>query len=276
MTETAQTSEPPGCIYLGEVMHHRLRPRRHRFVHRVAYLLLDLDRLTELDRRLRLFSYNGPNLVGFHDRDHGPRDGSPLRPWVEARIAGHGIDMSPGRILLLCMPRFLGHVFNPISIYFCFSRDGRLGAIIHEVKNTFGEQHAYVLPVDPKWRPSQGMIRQSCAKKLYVSPFMEMAAHYQFRLLRPGEERLSVMIAEQVATEPTLVAGLSGQRRSLTDLQLLLAYLRRPTHKVMALIHWQALRLWLKGLALQPRSDGEIEQPGGVDRLTLGGAESGS
>jgi DUF1365 family protein len=261
-------------MYLGEVMHHRLRPRRHRFVHRVAYLLLDLDRLTELDRRLRLFSYNGPNLVAFCDRDHGPRDGSPLRPW--ARIAGHGIEMSLGRILLLCMPRFLGHVFNPISVYYCFDRDGRLSAIICEVKNTFGEQHAYVLPVDAARRPSQGIIRQSCDKNLYVSPFMEMTARYQFRLQPPGGERLSVTIAEQVETEPTLVASLGGQRRPLTDLQLLLAYLRRPTHKVMALIHWQALRLWLKGLALQPRSDAETEQLEGVDRLTLKGAESGS
>lgn len=250
MVEGIETA-PPGHLYLGEVMHHRLRPRRHRFVHRVAYMLLDLDRLGELDRRLRLFSHNRPNLVSFQDRDHGARDGSPLRPWVEVSLAEAGIELVPARILILCMPRWLGHVFNPLSIYFCFDGSGRLRATIHEVKNTFGGQHACVLPVDPE-RCAGGSIRQSCTKDFVVSPFIKMAGRYRFRLGPPGGERLSVVITEDVGSEATLVASLTGRRQPRSDARLLLAHLRRPTHKVLAAIHWQALRLWLKGLALQP------------------------
>ena len=165
----------------------------------------------------------------------------------------HGIELEVARILLLCMPRWLGHVFNPISIYYCFEPSGRLAAIVYEVKNTFAEQHAYVLPVDPERRGEDEAIRQSCAKALYVSPFIEMAARYRFRLTPPGEERLSVMIREDVQKEPRLVASLTGRRRPITDRQLLIAGLRHPTHKVIAAIHWEALRLWLKGLKLQPR-----------------------
>jgi DUF1365 family protein len=244
---------PPGHLYLGEVMHHRLRPRRHRFFYRVAYLLVDLGRLAELDRRLTLFSVDRPNLVSFHQRDHGARDGSPLRPWVERQLADHGLEEAGGRILLLCMPRWLGHVFNPLSIYHCFDRQGRLAAVVYEVKNTFGEQHAYVLPVEPKRSDDGEVIRQGCPKALYVSPFMEMAARYRFRLRRPGGERLSVVIREDVAAEPTLVASLTGRRHPLTDRALLWSFLRHPTHKVLAGIHWEALRLWWKGLSLQPR-----------------------
>ena len=234
-------------------MHHRLRPHRHRFVYRAAYLLLDLDRLAELDRSLRLFSFNRPNLVSFQERDHGARDGSPLRPWVERQLADHGIEMAVERILLLCMPRWLGHVFNPISIYYCFERGGRLAAVVYEVKNTFGEQHAYVLPIGAEREGADAAIRQSCAKTFYVSPFIEMAARYRFRLGPPGEERLSVVIQEAVKSEPLLVASLTGRRRPLTDRHLLLAGLRNPTHKVLAAIHWEALRLWWKGLTLQSR-----------------------
>lgn len=247
------TEVPPAYLYVGEVMHHRLRPRRHRFVYRVAYLLLDLDRLAELDGALRLFSCNGPNLVSFYERDHGARDGTALRPWIEARLAEHGFGSADASIRLLCMPRWLGHVFNPISVYYCHERNGRLAAIVYEVKNTFGEQHVYVLPVDPERREG-GAIRQGCAKALYVSPFVEMAARYRFQLGPPGEDRLSVVIREDVETEPLLVASVTGRRRPLTDLQLVLAYLRHPTHKVMAAIHWEALRLWLKGITIQPRT----------------------
>lgn len=232
-------------------MHQRVRPRRHRFVYRVAYLLLDLDRLTDLDRRLRWFSVNRPNLISFFDRDHGPRDGGPLRPWVEARLAENGIEASD-RILLLCMPRYLGYVFNPLSIFFCYGRDGRLAALVHEVKNTFGEQHAYVLAVEG--RPAGSSIRQTCAKEFYVSPFIAMGARYRFEVEPPGE-RLSVVIKEHVGAPLELLASLTGRRRPISDWHLLGVALGHPllTQKVFAAILWEALWLWLKGLALQPR-----------------------
>jgi uncharacterized protein len=241
------------ALYLGRVMHHRLRPRRHRFVYRVFSLLVDLDRLAELDRSLRLLSVNRPNLLSLQERDHGARDGSPLRPWVDARLREHGVDLAGGRVLLLCFPRVLGYVFNPLSLYYCYGAGGRLAAVVYEVKNRCGEQRAYVLPLaaGAPDRPA----RQSTTKDFYVSPFLEMAARYRFRLAPPGE-RLSVVIQEEVAQATTLVATLTGERRQLTDAQLLRAVLRLPlmSYKVTLGIHWEALSLWLKGVPLQPRA----------------------
>jgi DUF1365 family protein len=235
-------------------MHHRLRPRRHRFVYRVFSLLIDLDRPAELDRRLRLLSVNRPNLVSFQERDHGARDGSPLRPWIGAMLAARGLDLAGGRVLLLCFPRLLGYVFNPLSAYYCCDAQDGLPALVYEVKNRCGEQRAYALPLACRNGPD-GRARQSTRKTFYVAPFLEMAARYRFKLEPPGE-RLSVVIQEEVAQATTLVATLTGERRPLTDAQLLRAILRMPlmTYKVILGIHYEALRLWLKGLPLQPRA----------------------
>jgi hypothetical protein len=247
------TEDAPGRLYVGTVMHARLRPRRHRFTYRVFTLLVDLDRLAELDRRHRLLSVDRANLLAFWQRDHGPRDGSPLRPWVEARLAEQGLAAAGHRIQLLAMPRLFGYVFNPLSVYYCHDRAGRLAAIVYEVKNTFGEQHAYTLPVEAVAAAS-GWLQQRCAKAFYVSPFIEPDARYRFRMLPPAD-RLAVVIQETLADVPLLVATLHGQARALTDRNLLLAALRWPfmTHKVMAAIHWEALWLWLKRIPLQPR-----------------------
>jgi DUF1365 family protein len=254
MSGRAMTPAPPAAgLYLGRVMHPRLRPRRHRFVYRVFSLLVDLDRLAALDRGLRLLSVNRPNLLSLQERDHGARDGSPLRPWVDARLRAHGLDLAGGRVLLLCFPRLLGYVFNPLSVYYCYDAAGGLAAIVYEVKNRSGEQHAYVVPLPP----GGGAVRQRQRKAFYVSPFLEMAARYRFKLEPPGA-RLSVVIQEEVAQETTLVAALVAERRPLTDAQLLRAVLRLPlmTYKVTLGIHFEALRLWLKGVPLQPRAAG--------------------
>lgn len=234
-------------------MHHRLRPVRHRFVYRVFSVLVDIDRLAELDAGLRVFSVNRPNLLSLHESDHGARDGSPLRPWVNAELRKRGLDLAGGRVFLLCLPRLLGYVFNPLSIYYCYDRRDHLRALLYEVKNTFGEQHAYVLPVSCEaWL--RNATRQSCGKSFYVSPFIEMAARYRFKLLPPGE-RLTIAIQEEIEQNTHFVATLTATRRPLTDAQLLLAVLRLPlmTFKVIAAIHYEALRLWLKGTPLQSR-----------------------
>ena len=260
---------PSPGLYLGRVMHHRLRPRRHRFVYQVFSLLVDLDRLDELDRRLRLLSVNRPNLLSFQERDHGARDGSPPRPWVEALLAARGLDLAGGRVLLLCFPRLLGYVFNPLSIYYCYDAQGGLAAAVYEVKNRCGEQHAYVLPLACPAGPD-GTARQRTRKAFYVSPFLEMAACYRFKLEPPGE-RLAVVIQEEVAQATTLVATLTGARRPLTDAQLLRAVLRMPlmTYKVILGIHYEALWLWLKGLPLRPhggRAHGSAAPAAGSQR----------
>ena len=253
MRALERAAPPSSAIYLGQVMHRRIKPVRHRFIYQVFSLLLDLDRLAELDRGLRVFSVNRANLVSFFERDHGARDGSPLRPWVDARRREHGLEAA-ARVLLLCFPRLLGYVFNPLSVYYCFGRSGGLDAIIYEVKNRCGEQHAYVLPVAPTASPVS-RVRQSCGKRFYVSPLIEMAARYRFKLVPPGE-RLTVVIQEEVAQKTSMVATLTGRRRPLTDRQLLRAVLRLPlmTLKVVVAIHYEALRLWLKGAPLQPHA----------------------
>ncbi|WP_374447674.1 DUF1365 domain-containing protein [Stella sp.] len=253
------TADPRrSALYLGRVMHRRVRPFVHGFRYRVYALLVDLDELPVLDRDLRLFAYNRAGLFSFHDRDHGPRDGSPLRPWIEAQLAAAGMEFRPGRIALLCFPRVLGYVFNPLSVYFCHDRDGRLGAILYEVRNTFGEQHGYLLPVGDE-RPD-GWVRQTQDKRFYVSPFLPMECRYAFRILPPGE-RLAVLI-RQTAARPegdveVLAATLTGERRPLDDAWLARMAVALPllTLKVLVAIHWQALRLWRKGARFHRRPD---------------------
>ncbi|PWR23337.1 DUF1365 domain-containing protein [Zavarzinia compransoris] len=242
---------PPAALYLGLVFHGRLRPVRHAFRYRVFSLLLDLDRLDEAAAGCRLFSHNRFNLLSFHDRDHGARDGSPLRPWIEARLADHGLGhLAGGRIEVLCFPRLWGFVFDPLTIYYVARADGTIGAVVYEVKNTFGEQHCYVLAAGP----GGGPIRHDADKAFHVSPFVAMAATYRFRLSVPGE-RLQVTIDEHDDRGRLLIASLTGARRPFTDRALAAAVVRHPlmTVKVVAAIHWQALRLWLKRLPIHPR-----------------------
>ncbi len=245
------------CLYVGRVMHHRLQPKTHRFVYRVFTVLFDIDRLDELDRRLRFFSVERANLFSFRYADHGPRNGQPLRLWVEAELEKAGMTTRPATIRLLAMPRFLGYAFNPLSLYYCYDAAGRAFAIIYEVKNTFGEQHAYVLAIDDD-AASRGVVRQQCDKNFYVSPFIEAKAAYRFRLNLP-KDRLQVLIREQIESGLLLIATLTGERRALTDGELLRQALRHPflTQKVIATIHIQALKLWLKGIRLQPRASKE-------------------
>lgn len=244
-------------LYRGFVMHRRLVPFRHAFRYRVFTLVVDLDELPALDRRLRLFSHNRANLFAFHDRDHGARDGSALRPWVESHLCAAGIDAAGGRIELLCLPRVFGYVFNPISIYFCHRRDGMLAAILYEVKNTFGDQHGYLIPADAG---ADGWVHQSQDKRLHVSPFLPMASRYEFRV-RPPADRVAIVIRQAVDGAPTLLATLTGVRRPLTDRSLVAILLALPfsTLQVMAAIHWQALRLWRKGARFHRRPDPPAE-----------------
>ena len=241
------------CLYFGRVMHKRLRPFRHRLDYRVFSLYLDLDELPELSRRLRFFSHNRWNLFGFLDRDHGPRDGAALRPWIEGHLAEAGIDLEGGAVRLLCFPRLLGYVFNPLTIWFCYQRSGRLAAVLYEVRNTFGEKHGYLIPVGPAREPGAPIL-QSCDKGFYVSPFIGMDATYHFRLAEPNQ-RLAILIRQWAPEGELLIASQSGARRPLDDTTLLRAFFTYPlmTLKVIGAIHWQAVKLWCKGGTLVPR-----------------------
>lgn len=240
-------------LYRGKVMHRRLIPFGHHFVYRVFSLYLDLDELPDLDRQLKLFGHNRPTLFSFWDEDHGARDGRALRPWVERELARAGIELEGGAIRLLCFPRILGYVFNPLTVWFCHHADGSLRALLYEVSNTFGERHCYLLPVVEEQRGG-GPIHQSCDKGFYVSPFIPVAGRYDFRVLPPAE-KLSLGIRLTLPEGEQLVAVQKGERENLSDRQLLQLFLSHPlmTFKVMAGIHWEALKLWRKGAAYHRR-----------------------
>jgi DUF1365 family protein len=241
------------ALYVGEVMHARLKPIGHRFSYRVMSLLIDLGRLPEADRQSPLFGVNRAALYSFREADHGARDGSALRAYAQHCAAERGVDLTGGRVLLLCFPRLLGYTFNPLSVYFCYRANGELALLIYEVRNTFGEIHAYVLPVKASEISAAG-VRQQQDKLLYVSPFVEMAMRYHFRILPPGD-CVRLRILETDRDGPLLAATFSGRRRALNSKALLAAFFALPlvTLKIMAAIHWEALRLWLKGARLVPR-----------------------
>ena len=236
------------CLYEGKVMHRRMAPA-HRFAYRLFWLLVDLDELDQLDSDLPLFAVNRAGPVSFHERDHGPRDGSPLRPWIDARLAEAGLDLAGGAVRILCLPRILGYAFNPISVWFCHDRAGRLAAVLYEVANTFGERHGYLFAIE------SGVPRpHGCAKAFYVSPFTDMATRYAFRLVPPGAA-MSLHIRQFDANGDVLVATMAGRRTPLTAASLGGVLLRYPlvTFKVMTGILWQAARLWSKGARARAR-----------------------
>jgi DUF1365 family protein len=237
-------------LYVGSVMHRRLRPRMHRFRYRAFWFLLDLDELDQLSKKLRWFSYNRSNIFSFYDADHGDGTTTPIRIQIKRQLAEAQVDLAGGRIFMLCMPRTLGYCFNPISIYFCYRANSSLAAVVYQVHNTFRERHSYVIRVENQDIP----LHQRSKKLFYVSPFLDMEMRYDFRITGP-DERIAVGICASSCQEPVLNAVLAGVRDDLTNRNLMSVFLRIPaiTIKVIAAIHWEALRLWAKGIGLRQR-----------------------
>jgi len=245
-------SEFASCLYFGEVVHRRFSPRPHRLRYRLFQGLFDLDELPTLGRRLRFFSHNRANVLAFHDSDHGDGAGGALRTYAENLLSGAGLRVDGGRIVLLCMPRVLGFVFNPLSVFYCYNHCGDLTATIYEVNNTFGERHSYLISADST---ACGAVRQRCEKAFYVSPFMDMDMVYDFSLTSPGATLTTSIRGSRSDGAPLIFASFVGVRRELSDLTLVLALLAYPllTLGVVAAIHWEAVKLFAKGLRLRHR-----------------------
>lgn len=234
------------AVYRAEVMHRRFGALTYQFRYRVFSLLLDIDRIGGVAAKTALFSHNRFNLLSFHDRDHLPPGHDNLRSWAESVLRQGGLDADGVKIRLLCFPRVLGWVFNPLSLWYCETGEGDPVAVIAEVRNTFGERHCYLL--EPSDEAAGWPLRQRCAKRFHVSPFIDMDAEYAFRLSRPGA-RLSVSIREDRHGEPLLLASQTGRRAPFNSTELLIQCLRVPvqTLKVLAGIHWHALLIWTRG-----------------------------
>ncbi|MFM8821660.1 MAG: DUF1365 domain-containing protein [Phenylobacterium sp.] len=237
-------------IYAGVVSHVRLRPRPHRLRYRIFMLLLDLDELDGLDARLKRFAVGRFALTGFSPKDHLDHSGRDLRGQVEAILEAAGLE-GGGPVRLLAMPRILGGTFNPLTVWFLHRRDGSLSAVLYEVRNTFGESHSYLIPAAPT---NGEVLSQAIDKGFYVSPFMDMDLSYAFRIRPPGD-RVAVSIDVSDAEGPVLTAAFAGERREMTDANLLAAWLGRPMTSlgVLAAIHWEALWMWLKGEPIRQR-----------------------
>ena len=273
MSNATPGSEPQwhSCLYECSVLHERRVPRKHRFEYRIVMMLLDLDELPDLEQSLRSFGHRTARLrpYRFLDSDHlqypPPAPGAPaipLRASLTAWLAHQGVTIPDNaRIRLLTLPRVLGYVFNPVSFYFIHDEAGQPIAAVAEVQNTFGELKPYLVPIDST-AGATGRFRCVVPKEFYVSPFSGLDLRFDFRLQNPGD-RLAIGVNDLDADGAThLVSTLAGTRRPLTDHDLVALTVRHPlvTLRVITLIHWHALRLWLKRLPWYRKADHPEQQ----------------
>jgi uncharacterized protein len=234
------------CIYECSVMHHRLAPKVHHFQHDIFMFYLDLDELDLVAKKISLFSHNRKNLYSFRDADHEPAGQNPLKERIVAFLRQNGIDLGPfGRVMLLTLPRVLGYVFNPVSIYYCFDAKGSPICSVAEVGNTFRERKLFLLRREEL--NAGTTFSKIVPKHFYVSPFSSLDLSFDFKLRIPGD-RLDIKIDDRDGADKVLISTLTGKRAALTNNNLTWFTLQYPlvTLKVIFLIHWHALRLWLK------------------------------
>jgi len=232
------------ALYQGDLMHRRHQPRNHQFSYRLTSWLIDIDELAELDR-LTLFGWNRSAPFRFNDSDYGTGDGRSPRQFIDTLLHEQGLPAA-ARVELLCQVRCLGHVFNPLAVWFCYNSDDQLSVTVYEVRNTFGQRHHYLVAEQP---PGVRRHHHHCDKQFHVSPFMAMEADYHFHFKPPGEN-LCLHIRQQEHQRPLLDARWRGKRQPLCNKTLWQQLLRYPFNslKVLTAIHWQALQLWRKGI----------------------------
>ena len=275
MNQAVQASS----LYECTVLHERFAPKRHRFAYRLFYFALDLDDLAALPRRLALFSTRRGNFFRFRERDFLPT-GEPMhnptrlagdpsdagddvsrKSRVRAFCAAHGADCGPvGRVLLVTLPRVLGFQFNPVSFFFCFDSAGLPVGAIAEVTNTFREVKLFFVPPDSN-RTGPGIFHLRTPKHFYVSPYSGLDLAFDLTLRTPGE-KLALRIDAYDGEVRVLHAIVAGRRAPLTDGRLAWFLLKYPliTLKIVARIHWQAFRLWIKRVPFFPKAAGAAAQ----------------
>lgn len=233
------------CLYVGHVVHRRVAPVKHALKYRVFDLFIDLDDLAGLNAKFRFLGYNKFNLLSIHDRHFG--DGTSIRDYVRGVVASSSKANDVTRIFMLCYPAVLGRIFNPLTTYYCFDHAEKLVLMIYEVSNTFGERHSYVMPIDESGT-------QNHSKKFYVSPFNKVEGEYEFTTQAPAAS-VSLGISLRVNSAPVMQAWFKGEKRALSDWNVLKAFFSFPLQplKVVTGIHWEALKLWVKGLRLVSR-----------------------
>ncbi|MEO6994267.1 MAG: DUF1365 domain-containing protein [Lacunisphaera sp.] len=274
------------CLYECRVMHHRFAPKAHRFDYRIFMFALDLDEVDSLHRKLRLFSFNRRNAYSFREPDFLPttepthNSSTPdsrsapavvagsLKSRVLAHLATRGIDLTGGRVTLVTLPRVFGYLFNPVSFYFCYDRNNRPVAALAEVTNTFKEMKPYLLGPETRATAAKGTtFSLRTPKFFYVSPFTDIDVAFDFTLHAPGD-KLSVQIDDYAAGQRTLTSVLRGTARPLTDARLAWFSIKYPliTLRIISLIHWHALKLYLKKIpwfakAARPEAQRDLYRP---------------
>jgi DUF1365 family protein len=238
-------------IFEGRVLHQRLKPQKHRLTYKVFNLLIDLEELPRLSKKMTLFSHNSLNLFSFWDKDHGLGLDKPLISYIRETLIKSGLDCQDGPVRLLCYPRLFGYAFNPLSVYYCYDNLEVLKAVIYEVSNTFGERHSYLIKINSN---TDKTMYHSCKKNFYVSPFLGMDAVYHFSITPPSKA-LTILIDERDQNGSILKASFSGRALFFNDGTLAKMFFKYPlmSFKVIAGIHWEAFKLWKKGLDIIAR-----------------------
>ncbi|PPR41655.1 MAG: hypothetical protein CFH22_00691 [Alphaproteobacteria bacterium MarineAlpha5_Bin12] len=234
------------CFYYGNVYHKRFQPFINQFKYRVFSLYLDYDELSLLSKKFYFFSYNKFNLLSFFDKDHGSRNGQNLKKFIIKELKKNNISEINLKIKILCFPRILGYVFNPLSVIFCFKKNV-LVSIFYEVKNTSNEQHTYIFINHKKIK--KNIYKHKCNKKFYVSPFMKIEGFYEFLISEP-KKTLSVNIKQYLNDKSLiLIASQYGKKTYISNKSIIITFFSYPllTIKVIYSIHWQAFKIWLKG-----------------------------
>jgi hypothetical protein len=251
------------------VMHNRFGPKRNKFNYSVFYLASSVSKLSELQSSW-IFGVNSPGLMSFYDRDHGERDGSDVGKWVCGVFSDHGVEVSKENVLLVCLPRVLGYVFNPVSFWYALDpAEFSIRAVLCEVSNTFGEHHWYIC-VPPDGEPLGKKDWIEGKKLFHVSPFLGREGTYRFRF-QAAEGKIGAWI-DYIDPDGQKILGTSvtGTLIPAVPKNLIKAFLQYPwvTLKVIALIHWQALKLVLKGIKYSTKPEQYRQKVSRIERVT--------